>query len=168
MTGNPTRARGPGGKFLPGPAAAPVATQRISVLPPRRDPIAVPSKYRHPGKRPRFVRLTDNQLENDAHLEEMEELGYHIVRDEAGKPVQRRGSVLMEIDEALADQRLEAKAAYARDLNRRQAQAMRDQMRERLTGLPDGEVIEASVKRDQPEALISDDEVKSRQINQSE
>lgn len=153
--------RGQGGKFLPRAKAQ--AQTRIAVTPRRRrNPLGIPSKHKKPGMHVHRLVITDNNLDNDRRIEEMEELGYTPLRDDAGKLVMSRGAVLMEIplEEFQARQRAYVEENMA--LNRRQTQEIQAQMRAKLGGLPlppgetDG-VLGEGVEYDAPEQLIDQD-----------
>lgn len=125
--------RGPKGQYT----SKKTASSRIEVTARRRrGGLALPSKYRAPGMMYRRVRLSDNQVDNDARIEEYEELGYEIVRDEKGQPLMRRGAVYMRISADAHRERQRALVAQNKARNRAQAEEIRRGMRARMGGLP--------------------------------
>lgn len=119
------------------PAAPAVQTRpRLEVRLHRRDPLELPSRLRKAGYRQRLVRMGDSPSETEARIEEMEDLGYRVVRDSKGAPELRRNAIVMEITEELYQARQRAKVEENLRANRAQAEANRQAMNQRLQGMP--------------------------------
>lgn len=132
---------------------------RLEVTPQyRRDQVAVPERIRQPGLAYRWAGMAPgaDPSDLDARIEELEERGYHVVLDERGGPIRKRGMVLMAMDQREYDRRQAAKVERNRQLNRAQADHARRELRQRLAG--QGRVIEAQRQELPPEPLLSEDE----------
>lgn len=124
----------------------------------RRDPIAVPAKFRQPGLAYRWAAAGPgaDPADLDARVEELEERGFAIVHDEKGAPVRRRRAILMAIPQALYDRGQRAKVEANMAANRAQAQQTADSFRRRLKG--QGRVVGQGLETLPAEALLSENE----------
>ncbi len=153
---------------MPAPSAAPApqapqVRERIDIRLTRRDYLDLPSRLRKPGFRQRIMRMGDSPSETEARIEEMEEMGYTVVRNKDGSPVQRRNGLLVEIPQELYQARQRAKAEANERANRAQGQANREQLNARLRGIPlppgaASGVLESDVDRGPAEELVKEGE----------
>lgn len=125
----------------------------------RRDPLAVPSRFKHPGFVTRWIRMGESPSDTEATIEEREELGYQVVEDpDKGGPVTKRNMILMEIPEKLDRERSRAKVEENLRMNRAQADINRANMSQLVGRSPHGKVLGEGLVTEPRETLLNRDE----------
>lgn len=136
------------------PTRAPVPRVQVNVT--RRDPLTVPTKYQQRGFVNRWIAMGNDPMDTEARVEEMEELGYTVVKDEGGDVVRKRNMILTQIPRELYDARQQAKVDENQRQNRAQADARRREFRSHvLGGDADGRVIGEGAEIGEPEPLVT-------------